>query len=42
MLYEYRGHQVTVNDEGLELRPALFWAVTLLGSAGSLADELKV
>jgi hypothetical protein len=32
---------VTVNDVALEVRPALFAAVTLLGSAGSAA-ELKL
>ena len=33
---------VTVNDVGLELSPALFWAVTLFGSTGSAAEELKL
>ena len=27
---------VTVKETGFELRPALFWAVTLFGSAGSV------
>jgi hypothetical protein len=33
---------VTVNEAGLEIRPALSWALTSFGSTGSTAEELKL